>query len=217
MSADKMITSQKRKIDALMESLQSPMTNSSLRHRIIVESPAPQLTSPDERSPIRKKPRLSTDHDITIDLFPDSESDSESQYLSQKQKFPQSPSVEIKKQCNDYGTKYIKITSAASKGGKDETVKRELNDIGNFPPAGFNFSILQKKTGFGMNSGIIKKGYNGLGSHDKFVQPIGKSISHSNSLLVKKGAKFRGAVGKKNNNSGNSKAPPLPSLNGYLL
>ena len=138
------------------------MTSSSLRHRIIVESPAPQLSSPDERSPIRKKPRLSSDHDITIDLFPDSESDSESQHLSQKQKFQKSPSLEIKKQCNDYGTKFVKITSAASRGGKDETVNRELNDIGNIPPAGFNFNILKKRTGFGMNSGIIKKGYNGL-------------------------------------------------------
>ena len=212
-----MITSQKRKIDTLMQSLQSPMTSSGLRHRLIVESPAPQLTSPDERSPIRKKPRLSSDHDLTIDLFPDSESDSESQHSSQKQKLPQSPSVEIKKQCSDYGTKFVKITSAAAKGRKDEAVKRELNDIGNIPPAGFNFNILNKKTGFGMNSGIIKKGYNGLGSHDKFVQPIGKSICHRNSLLVKKAGKSKVGVCKKDNNSRSSKTPPLPSLNGYLL
>ena len=125
--------------------------------------------------------------------------------------------MEIRKQCNDYGTKFVKITSAASKGRKDEAVKRELNDIGNIPPAGFNFNILNKKTGFGMNSGIIKKGYNGLGSHDKFVQPIGKSTCYSNSLLVRKAGKSKVGVCKKDNNSRSSKTPPLPSLNGYLL
>ena len=213
-SAEDIITSHKRKIDALTQSLNSPGASTSLRHRLIAESPAPQLTSPDERSPIRKKPRLSADPNITMDLFSDFES--ETQHSPHKQHPQQSPSVELKKQCDVYGTKFVKITSAAKKGGKDDPTKRELNDIGNIAPAGFNFNILKKRTGFGMNSGIIKQGYNGLGSHEKFVQPSGKNVLRKNSIL---GRKMTSKVpsSKKDQNIRNSKAPPLPSLSGFLL
>ena len=218
-----MITTQKRKIDTLLQSVNSPNgTNASLRQRLIAESPAPQLslTSPDVRSPNRKKPRLSAptpgsfdlDLDLSVELFPDQ--DSESHKVPQ---IVQSPSVEVKKQCKDYGTKFVKITSAAGKSNKDDVNKRELSEIGNIVPPGFNFNILKKKTGFGLNSGRIKRGYNGFGSHEKFVQPMGASAGVlRNKPLVKKTSGSKLVHVKKENGLNNKKAPPLPNLGGFL-
>lgn len=204
-NSERTITSQKRKLDALLQSINSPSgVNASLRQRLIAESPAPQLSTPEP--PPGKRSRLAADSgtddgvelDMTIDLFPDLESQVDK--TSAK-----SPSVLVKKQCQDYGTKFVKITSAANKNVPMQS-KRELSEIGNVVPPGYNFSIMKKKAGMHQQSSIVKQGYNGLGTHEKCVMPFGRNRAGHGTK--KPGA--RPSLLKK------GPPPQLPSLNNFL-
>ncbi len=201
-SSDKIITSQKKKLEALLQSINSPSgVNAHLRQRLIAESPAPSLSTPPSATPPNKRQKTDTpgELNITLDLFPDLDND-----------LKESPSVEVKRKCQDYGAKYVKISSLSSKSGHRE--KRELSDSSNVVPPGYNFNILKKKTGFGgAQSRTIRQGYDGMGSHEKFVQPMGLGKPLGKSLQDRPTAK---KVAKPL--QPNKRAPPLPSLSGFL-
>ena len=146
--AEASIRSLQKKTEALQKAIASPTaTASSFAHRLINESPAPM--------PVRKRPKLSapgndfSELDVSSDLFPDTES---------KRSPPVKDAV--------HATQSIRISSAA--GSKKP--HRNMHDISNM--ASYN---LFKKKPVGGNSVLsaIRKGYNGLGGHEKFVQPLG--------------------------------------------
>ena len=183
--SEKEIVSLKKMMSHLQKAVLSPTsTASSFAHRLINESPAPQ--------PLCKKPRLSStpsssghghvDLDVAADLF-----------LSDME---QTPSPAKVKAASKDPAKVVKISSAANNIRK--AASREVVDISNTLPLSMNIFKSNKP---GASSGFVKKGYNGLGGHEKFINPFARP-----STLAKKPAKVSANI----RNFGPT--PALPTL-----
>lgn len=184
--AETEIASLKKKLTVLKDSIASPTsTASSLANRFICESPAPM--------PLSKKPKLtlslSDNEEVDLDVTPDL-------FSPEKPPVEPSPTTQTKKECQEFGTQFIKFSKAASNNKKRQ---RDMSDISNSLPLNMN---IFKKPAPG-SSGIMKKGYNGLGGHATYIQP---SLQPRPTGLFKKPAK----ASLKMRNLG--PAPALPSL-----
>ena len=188
------VTNLNKKITSLEKSLGSPSDNSavSFARRLIHESPAPIPSGMKH-----KRPRLSDHSEIDLDITPD---------LFQ---FPEpvkpSPTTTQRKQCREYGTAYVKIKTAASSTAVP--AKGNLQDVSNI--AGMN--LFKRKMGFGLSREMsaIRKGYNGLGGHEKFiVKPA------SSKTVLKPRKAVASSAGKIPWVSG-GKVPPLPRLDDF--
>ena len=183
--AEQEVTSLKKKLSTLEHALGSPSnTATSFAHRLINESPAPM--------PLAKRPKLSAPLDVSGDLF----SDPDCSFSPRP-----SPSTHMKKECQEYGTHFIKISSASSSSGALKPSQREVHDITNSLP--LNMNIFKKRPG---ETSMLKKGYNGLGGHGRFVKPQ----SNPRTLQVTK--KVKKAVTTSYNPKNMGKTPALPSL-----
>ena len=186
-----------KKIGNLEKALGSPSvdTATSFARRLIHESPAP--------FPSAKRPKLSSDGlngdievdlDVTLDLFP-------SPQLPAKP----SPATQTKTECKEYGTQFVKITSAAGKR-KPSGGSSQMNDISNITGLS-NFSLFKKSSVTGNSSSLIRQGYNGMGGYEKFMQPSSSRAKaapkKSASIIMKQRAKGLGSL---------PKLPTLPSF-----
>lgn len=188
----------KNKLEKLANS--STDLSTSFAQRFIHESPAPM--------PPCKRPRLSlpggekgiVDLDMTPDLF-----DLDSSVKSVE---GESPSVHQKKACKEYGTQFVKISSVATANAKKP--KRDVQDISNLPITlnGYN---LFKKSAPGQQSSVFRQGYNGMGSHDKFIQPSGRP----RPMAIKKAA-TKTSIFKPKPLSTKGAMPPLPRLDNFM-
>ena len=182
------IVSLQKKMEMLQKAIASPTaTGSSFAYRLINESPAPM--------PVTKRPKLSSplnesnDLDLSMDLFPEAESK------------PSQPTREA-----DQGscTQSIKITSAAA----TKKAKREVQ-VGHMA----NFNLFKKKPVEGVSVlSAMRKGYNGLGGHESFVQPLGRSkLVTASKLHSSAGATSK--YGK----LFSTKPPLLPTMSNFSL
>lgn len=186
--AEAHIHSLQNKTEALQKAIASPTaTASSFAHRLINESPAPM--------PVTKRPKLSTpgnesnDFDLSMDLFPETES---------------KPSPPTKEADQGRCTQSIRITSAAA----TTKVKREMQ-ISSMA----NFNLFKKKPVGGASVfSAMRKGYNGLGGHESFAQPRGRS----NSLTALKLHSSAG-VTSKHGKPFSTKQPLLPTMSNFSL
>ncbi len=208
-SSEDEITRLKKKLDSLSKALGSPSdTAGSFTRRMINESPAPELP--------RKRPKLSAplnssgdiDLDVSLDLFSPETVEPTSSKSSHKQ------NTVMRKNPEELGTKYLKITSAASSKASSNKREKGVNDITNaILPGGLNcMNIMRKKSGFlEPQSSAIRKGYNGLGGHEKFIQskPKGNTFRVPNQTTLGQGVPRK-------NKLQNSKVPPLPRLDDYM-
>ena len=190
-TTERELESARKKMALLQKAIESPTnTASSLAHRLMYESPAPQS--------LAKKPRLSLpsprgngspegmDLDVTPDLFPDLDSQTPAKtQILKKKGF---------KECTEMSLKLGKGDKTSAGGAK-----REVSDISNTLP--LNMNIFKKKPAG--SSGMFKQGYNGLGGHEKFINPFARP---STSIVVKKPSK----TSAKMRNMG--PAPALPTL-----
>lgn len=196
--AEREIASLKKKIGTLQNALGSPSDSAvSFAHRLINESPAPMPSAMKHKRPRLSKPEDDSreiDLDVTPDLF------------DSPVPVRPSPTTHQKKQCQEYGTSFVKITSAATKGSKP---KRDLQDVSNV--AGLNFNLFKKKNGFGLTQEhtAIRKGYNGLGGHEKFLQAQGKgAVQPKKNFAAKPACRISRALG--------AKIPPFPTLENFV-
>lgn len=187
--AEAHIHSLQKKTEALQKAIASPTaTASSFAHRLINESPAPM--------PVTKRPKLSTpgndssDLDLSMDLFPESES---------------KPLPPTKEAGNGNYTQTIRISSATA--GKKP--RKDIQDISNMA----NFNLFKKKP-VGGNSvmSAMRKGYNGLGGHESFVQPLGRS----KTLMATKHHTSAG-TSLKHGKLFSTKPPLLPTMSSFSL
>ena len=182
------IVSLQKKMETLQKAIASPTaTASSFAYRLINESPAPM--------PVAKRPKLSSpgnesnDLDLSMDLFPEAES---------KSSLPAREADQVS--C----TQSIKITSAAA----TKKAKREVQ-VGSMA----NFNLFKKKPVGGVSVlSAMRKGYNGLGGHESFVQPLGRSKTvtvsklHSSASVTSKYGKLF-----------STKPPLLPTMSNFSL
>ena len=200
-------SSLKKKLEALQKSVYSPTCDlgSSLAHN---ESPAPALP--------QKRPRLSLPDDkhtaSIVDL------DMTSEILSEKSVEKErvlSAKENQKNTCKEFGTKYVKITSAAASSAVPKQ-KSASNLMSSVPGLG-NLNILRKTISQGsmlaQEESSIKKGYNGLGGHEKFIQPRGRPFLQVKSKANNKKTTASSKVFKPNL----SNPPPFPSLNAFNM
>jgi hypothetical protein len=202
--ADREVMKLKKKINALEKALGSPSdTARSFAHRLIHESPAPMM------SPPAKKPKL-TDPGENSEIFsPDMFHSPALSIRDFVEKSEESPSVQRKKDCKEFGTKYVKISTASNSGLKKKT--HEISDISNIH--GFNsYNLFKKKNGMGLadSGSAIRKGYNGFGGHEKFTNPQGFTAFKA-PAPVKRHAKF----GPSRSVAAN-KPPSLSTLDNFL-
>ena len=220
--AERKIASLHKKLKKLQESLDSPSeTGASFAHRLINESPAPSTFTPQ----LGLKPTLTSglsksddgvvDLDTSMDLFstPGIPHKRKSCELRENEvpKFTLDEDAirtQGKRGSEEYGTQYIKIKSAADNPKKK--VKRDPQDISNVPNFG-NFNLFKAKPLVGAVPSIVRNGYNGFGGHEKFVQPTSKP-----RFNVKKPTRNPGIGKVMVNKKDHSKAPPLPSLDGFI-
>ncbi len=186
----------KKKIDDLSKAMGSPHSRAeNFAHRLLHESPAPM-------GPPNKRPKLTLpggiDLDLSGDLFNTSNIDVSS---------VASPSVQTKKDCKQYGTHYLKISSAATTANSTKTVRKEVTDISNIPITLSGLNIFKKKGLLSDGSSLIKQGYNGLGSHERFIQPSGRPRP---TAAKKTKSTYKYTMPKVTTST--DKPPPLPSL-----
>ncbi|XP_013379845.1 E3 ubiquitin-protein ligase TRAIP [Lingula anatina] len=188
--AEKERMSLRKKIEKLEKAIGSPnSTAASFAHRLLHESPAPQLSTPVGGD------TEAIDLDVTPDLF------------QSPVPVKPSPNTVAKRECNENNLQYVKITSAATNSTNNpaKKLKCDLEDISNMPDFG-QYSIFNKNKA-GSQSSVFRTGYNGLGGHMTFVQPLPRPLT----------AKVKSSKGpslKTFNKS--SKRPPLPTLSRFV-
>ena len=196
-------SSLKKRLEALQKSVYSPSCDlgTSLAHRLINESPAPALP--------HKRPRLSLPDDQTGSVDLDMTTEILSEKTTEKQR-PFSSKENQKNTCKEFGTKYVKITSAA---GSAMPKQKSASNLSSVPGLG-NLNILRKTISQGsmlaQEESSIKKGYNGLGGHEKFIQPRGRPFLQAKPKAKKTTASkvFKPSL---------SNPPPFPSLNAFSM
>lgn len=125
------------------------------------------------------------------------------------------PNTKLKNNCKEYGTKFVRITSASS--GSSKPSSKSVSDISNLPsiPGLGNLNILKKTMGTGSmlktESSVIKKGYNGLGGHEHFIQPRG----HPFPIAKPKIKKSTSTSGLPYKSIQSNNPPPFPTLDGF--
>lgn len=179
---DRQITTLKKKIEVLQTAIGSPSnTAASLAHRLINESPAPFDVM------ATKKPKLSApsdslgkiDLDLSADLFDDSAGGHELSFTltpeppSGISPSGQSTAVKSSKNDSELTVQNVKITSAADSKLSHRDVS---GDVVSIPHQGgiLGFNIMKRQQfsgGLVSMSAVFKQGYNGLGGHEKVVEP----------------------------------------------
>lgn len=218
-SLEKQNGSLKKKLEALQQALDSPSESSvekRFARRLINESPAP--------APTLKKPRLSNPNSTHTEIDLDSSFDDMLNLPPYRKKpLAKSDNMDrLKKHASveSKETKYVKLTTAASRtsSSKSRPGSSPVKDISNLPPSLYNLNILKKTCGSmllkqGDSSSFVKKGYNGLGGHDKHIEPRGHPLAASLKTTKKvTSASSSGQAMDRQKLSSLFKVPPLPSL-----
>ena len=193
----------KKKINALEKALGSPSdTARSFAHRLIHESPAPMMTPP------TKKPKLTDpgENMSSPDMF-NSPALSNRDFVELAQ---ESPSILKNKDRQETRIKFMNIKTA-SNSGTNKKSQSEISDISNIHGLG-SYNLFKKKNGMGLadSGSAIRKGYNGLGGHEKFITPQGFTGFKAPVPVKKQTNKFGPS------RSVATKRPPLPTLDGFM-
>ena len=197
--ADGEVLKLKKKLSALEKALESPTdTVRSFAHRLLYESPAPLLTPP------KKKLKL-TDPNQSM-MSPDMFASPACSSRDTVDQIENGPILQRKTFDRDVDTKYVKITSAATAGSRKPPP--QMSDVSNIHSI-LGYNLFKKRPGIGLDEvgSSIRKGYNGLGGHEKFITSQGFKVN----APAKKQSKFgpsRTVVSKK--------LPPLPTLDTFV-
>ncbi|XP_072036097.1 E3 ubiquitin-protein ligase TRAIP-like [Amphiura filiformis] len=183
----------KDKMTTLQRALESPSSSGSKSaiSRLIMESPAPSLL---------QRPNLSGNESIDLDdVTMNPGSPATPTFLEP------SPSIQAKTDCREFNVPYIKTTSAAT---KRKRLKEQEEDDAVVMSAICNSSLFNSKRPLRESQSITKKGYNGMGGHEKFFK---SSFANSKPVARKAVTALRKKTG-----LAFKTTPPLPTLEKFL-
>ena len=213
----------KKRLDKLSKAIASPSdTKGSFVHRMLNESPFPLTpgSAGNNKRPGLTSPDDSINMNVTMELFTDDEDvmatdvaakENSGSKLSKGQSYSSQSSAKgpcsntkVKQDCKEYGTTFLKISSAAS------TSAKQRNDSA-VPNVVSSSGLLKHRNLNKQQSVVFREGYNGMGTHDTFIQPLPRITGVK---VPKKTSTFKTSLKVAPRSMG--KAPPLPSLQGFL-
>ncbi|XP_041377219.1 E3 ubiquitin-protein ligase TRAIP-like [Gigantopelta aegis] len=176
------------KLSKLKKAIASPCGSSSFIETLTEESPS--MKTPQSRKLVDKL-NLSEMPEPKLNLSPDL--------------FEDTPKTKVRRHCEDNNIKFVKISSAREHKPAKRP-KLEIQDTNNLAYlSGLN--IFKKKPGSGCPS-VIRQGYDGLGGHTTFTQPLGPPKFGG---LKKRPSKSQPCKKPKM-----TSCPPLPTMDGFL-
>ena len=177
------------KLSKLKRAIASPCGSSSFIETLTEESPA---LKPLHSCRLTDKSNLSDLPEPKLQLSPDL--------------FEDSPKTKVKRHCEDNNIKLVKISSAR----ENMPAKRPKLDVDDANHLTYlsGLNIFKKKQAPGCPS-VTRRGYDGLGGHTTFTQPIGPpKFAGLKKIQVKSQPQKKQSL--------KAKCPPLPTMDGFL-